>query len=215
MVGKKKLSSRQKAILKFIRSYLGENSFPPTIREIGAAAGISSTSVVNYNLKRLQEWGYLLRQKDVSRGLRLAADAPDLVPAGGVVRVPMAGTIAAGEPIEIGEGVFDEEDALELTRDLLPQHDNLYALQVRGDSMIDAMVSDGDIVIMQHQQEAQDGDMVAAWLSDRGETTLKYFFQERDQVRLQPANPTMEPIYVDPAVVQIQGRVLMVVRQLG
>jgi repressor LexA len=201
--------------MEFIRKYLGENGFPPSIREIGKAVGISSTSVVNYNLRRLEERGYLSREKEVSRGLRLSADAPDLVPSGGMLRIPMAGPIAAGEPIDIGEGVFDEEDAIELTRDLLPQHDNVYALQVRGDSMIDAMVSDGDIVIMHHQKEAQDGDMVAAWLTDRDETTLKYYFRESDRIRLQPANPTMDPIYVDPAVVQIQGKVLMVLRQLS
>ncbi len=201
--------------MDFIRKYLGENGFPPSIREIGKAVGISSTSVVNYNLRRLEERGYLSREKEVSRGLRLSANAPDLVPSGGVLRIPMAGPIAAGEPIDIGEGVFDEEDAIELTHDLLPQHDNVYALQVRGDSMIDAMVSDGDIVIMRQQHEAHNGDMVAAWLTDRDETTLKYFFREPDRIRLQPANPTMDPIYVDPAAVQIQGKVLMVLRRLS
>jgi repressor LexA len=214
VVRRKKLSIRQKDILEFIREHLGDNGFPPTIREIGKAVGISSTSVVNYNLNRLEEQGYLSREKDVSRGLRLAADAPNLIPPLRLLRIPLAGPIAAGEPISIGEGVFDEEDAIELTRDLLPQHDNLYALQVRGDSMIDAMVNDGDIVIVRHQQEALNGDMVAAWLTDRDETTLKYFYMEADRVRLQPANPTMDPIYVDPAVVQIQGKVLMVVRQI-
>ncbi len=201
--------------MDFIRKYLGENRFPPSIREIGKAVGISSTSVVNYNLRRLEERGYLSREKEVSRGLRLSANAPDLVPSGGVLRIPIAGPIAAGEPIDIGEGVFDEEDAIELTHDLLPQHDNVYALQVRGDSMIDAMVSDGDIVIMRQQHEAHNGDMVAAWLTDRDETTLKYFFKEPDRIRLQPANPTMDPIYVDPAAVQIQGKVLMVLRRLS
>lgn len=211
MTGKKKLSDRQESMLGFIRGFLGENGFPPTIREIGKAVGISSTSVVNYNLNRLEERGFLTREKDVSRGLRLAAKTPNPV----LLRIPLAGPIAAGEPIDIGDAVFDEEDAIELTRDLLPQHDHLYALQVRGDSMIDAMVNDGDIVIMRHQTEARNGDMVAAWLTDRDETTLKYFFKEPDRVRLQPANPTMDPIYVDPAVVQIQGKVLMVVRQLN
>ena len=201
--------------MDFIRKYLGENGFPPSIREIGKAVGISSTSVVNYNLRRLEERGYLSREKEVSRGLRLSANAPDLVPSGGVLRIPMAGPIAAGEPIDIGEGVFDEEDAIELTHDLLPQHDNVYALQVRGDSMIDAMVSDGDIVIVHQQNEAHNGDMVAAWLTDRDETTLKFFFREPDRIRLQPANPTMDPIYVDPAAVQIQGKVLMVLRRLS
>jgi len=211
VAGKKKLSDRQESMIEFIQTFLGENGFPPTIREIGKAVGISSTSVVNYNLKRLEERGLLTREKDVSRGLRLAGKT--LHPS--LLRIPLAGPIAAGEPIDIGEAVFDEEDAIELTRDLLPQHDKLYALQVRGDSMIDAMVNDGDIVIMRHQTEARNGDMVAAWLTDRDETTLKYFFKEPDKVRLQPANPTMDPIYVDPAVVQIQGKVLMVLRQLN
>ena len=215
MASRKPLSLRQEGIMDFIRKYLGENGFPPSIREIGKAVGISSTSVVNYNLRRLEERGYLSREKEVSRGLRLSANAPDLVPSGGVLRIPIAGPIAAGEPIDIGEGVFDEEDAIELTHDLLPQHDNVYALQVRGDSMIDAMVSDGDIVIMRQQHEAHNGDMVAAWLTDRDETTLKYFFREPDRIRLQPANPTMDPIYVDPAAVQIQGKVLMVLRRLS
>jgi len=214
-MAKKKLSTRQKAILEFIQDFLTDNGFPPTIREIGKAVGISSTSVVNYNLNRLVERGHLTREKDVSRGLRLTDEYAVVAPSGGFLRIPMAGAIVAGEPVEIGDRLFDEEDAIELSRDLLPQHDNLYALKVRGDSMIDAMVNDGDIVIMRPQAEARDGDMVAAWLTDRDETTLKYFFREPDQVRLQPANPTMGPIFVDPAVVQIQGKVVMVVRQLA
>ena len=217
MTEKRKLSKRQKEIMAFIRSFLLDHGFPPTIREIGNAVKISSTSVVNYNLNRLVERGYLRREKDVSRGLRLAEDSPDLVPSGGFIRIPLVGPIAAGEPVEIGEGVFEEEDAIELSRDLLPQHDKVFALQVRGDSMIDAMVNDGDIVIMRPQTEARNGEMVAAWLSDRQETTLKYFFYEGGQVRLQPASPDpeMKPIYVDPEVVQIKGKVLMVVRQLS
>jgi len=215
-MAKKKLSARQKAILEFIQKFLTENGFPPTIREIGADVGISSTSVVNYNLNRLVERGCLTREKDVSRGLRLAAEYATAVQSSAFLRIPMAGAIVAGEPVEIGDGLFDEEDAIELSRDLLPQHDNLYALKVRGDSMIDALVNDGDIVIMRTPAEVRDGDMVAAWLTDRGETTLKYFYREsEEQVRLQPANPTMGPIFVDPAVVQIQGKVVMVVRQLA
>ncbi len=215
MARKKKLSERQKGILQFIQKHLNDYGFPPTIREIGQAVGISSTSVVNYNLNRLQERGYLTREKDVSRGLRLADEGTRFGTLGGLLRIQKAGYIAAGVPIEIEKNVFGEEDAIELTRDLLPQHDKLFALEVRGDSMIDAMVNDGDIVIMRQQYEARNGDMVAARLTDRDETTLKYFFKEANQVRLQPANPEMDPIFVDPAVVQIQGKVLMVVRQLG
>jgi repressor LexA len=215
MARKKKLTKRQKGILDFIGVYVREHGYPPTIREIGDAVGITSTSVVNYNLNRLAERGYLIRQRDVSRGLRLVDQSPEIVPAGRLVRIPLAGPIVAGEPVEIGERVFDEEDAIEMSRDLLPQADDLFALKVRGDSMIDAMVNDGDIVIMRPQHEARDGEMVAAWLTDRDETTLKYFYREPDRVRLQPANPTMDPIYVDPAVVQIQGKVLLVVRQVS
>ncbi|MBN1316860.1 MAG: repressor LexA [Anaerolineales bacterium] len=213
MARKKSLSRRQKDILDFIQDFLNDNGFPPTIREIGKAVSITSTSVVNYNLNRLQEMGYLSREREVSRGLRLKDSLLRTA-----LKIPLAGRIMAGEPVEIDVRAFGEEDAIELSRDLLPAHDQnqqLYALEVRGDSMIDAMVDEGDIVIMSPQHEARDGDMVAAWLSDRDETTLKYFYNEGDRVRLQPANPTMDPIYVDPAIVQIQGKVLMVVRQLA
>ena len=131
-------------------------------------------------------------------------------------RVPLLGNIVAGSPIEVGNGdfsVYDEEDAIELSSSMIPgRHDNLYALRVNGDSMIDAMVNDGDIVIMRHENDARNGDMVAVWLSD-DTTTLKYYYQEGNQVRLQPANPTMEPIYVDRQDVQVQGKVMMVLRQ--
>jgi repressor LexA len=211
-----RLSHRQQAMLDFIRSFMVETGYPPTIREIGRAVGISSTSVVNYNLNRLQEMKYLSRERDVSRGLRLSVGKSRLIP--DVVRIPLAGGIRAGEPVEFNVEAFGDEDPIELSRDLLPHYDRsqpLYALQVRGDSMIDAMVNDGDIVIMTPHHAARDGDMVAVWLSDRDESTLKYYYQEGDRIRLQPANPIMAPILVDPSVVQVKGKVLMVVRQLG
>ena len=214
MVRRKKLSDRQKAILDFIRSYLEETKFPPTIREIGSAVGISSTSVVNYNLKRLEERGYLVRERDVSRGLRLAADAPDLVPVGGFVRIPMAGPIAAGEPIPIPD-VGIPHETIEVARDQLKNPAGIYALEVKGDSMIDALVNDGDIVLMRRQESAENGEMVAVWLKDREETTLKRFYQEGKRVRLQPANPTLKPILQPAEKVEIQGKVVMVIRHLS
>ena len=103
-------------------------------------------------------------------------------------------------------------------RSLIPKRDKseeLFALEVQGDSMIDAMVNDGDIVIMKQAREARNGEMVAIWLNDRDETTLKYFYNEHNRIRLQPANPTMEPIIVDdPSVVEIKGKVVMVIRQV-
>jgi repressor LexA len=231
-MGKKKdkpLSKRQQNILDYIWDYMQENSRPPTIREIGTATNISSTSVVNYNLQRLAERGLLEREAEVSRGLRLSEEALKLynavtaVPiamAEGVarmLRVPLLGNIVAGEPIEVGNNDFstyDEEDAVDISAGMISgRQDNLFALRVSGESMIDAMVNDGDIVIMRQQETANNGDMVAVWLTPDDTTTLKHFYYEEDRIRLQPANPTMEPIYVQPEQVQVQGRVMMVLRQ--
>ena len=212
-----RLSERQRRILEFLNEYVEENGYPPSIREIGAATGTSSTSVVSYNLKRLEERGYLSRDRQVSRGLKLTSTARAGMTPEAVVRLPLLGRIVAGEPIPVPASDFPlmGDETIELTRDLLGDPAGLYALQVEGDSMIDALVHDGDIVIMRHQQRVENGEMAAVWLREQGEMTLKRFYQERSgQVRLQPANPTMMPIYVDPRQVEVQGRVMMVIRQL-
>ena len=235
----KPLSKRQQSILQFTRGYMEEHGRPPTIREIGKAVGINSTSVVNYNLGKLEERGYLDRDPDVSRGLRLTNKAGEMAngvahsvsqavgnAAGAlreaveqlVVRVPMWGDIGASPSplptINDRFAAYDDEDAVIVSREMLKvKSDNLYALRVRGDSMIDAMVNDGDSVIMQPQYEARNGEMVAVYLRNDMSATLKRFYVEGDRVRLQPANPTLTPIYVDPEEVQIQGKVLMVLRQ--
>ena len=134
-----------------------------------------------------------------------------------LVRIPLVGDIVASEPVEVGHenfGMYDEEDAVEIGRSMLKETntEDLFALRVSGDSMIDDMVNDGDIVVMRQQQEARNGDMVAVWLTPSDTTTLKRFFHEGDKVRLQPANPTMEPIFVNPRDVLIQGKVMMVLR---
>jgi repressor LexA len=231
-MAKKSLSDRQKNILAYIQEYVGEFGRPPTIREIGSAVSISSTSVVNYNLTKLKERGLVERDADVSRGLRLTEKAGEATgqvvetfnkvvdavntAVSNIFRVPLVGNIVAGSPIEVGNGdfsVYDEEDAIELSSSMIPgRHDDLFALRVSGDSMIDAMVNDGDIVIMRQEYNVRNGDMVAVWLSD-DTTTLKYYFQEGNKVRLQPANPTMDPIFVDRKDVQVQGKVMMVLRQ--
>jgi len=213
------LSERQKKILSFLETFIGENEYPPTIREIGAAVGISSTSVVNYNLNLLEKRGYIAREKTVSRGLRLmdrsrsgASRSRD-----NVVSIPLLGRIAAGEPIPIPDSDLPPfgYETIELTRDIIGREEGIYALQVRGNSMVDALIHDGDIVVMKHQEEAANGELVAVWLKHEKETTLKRFYLEEGQVRLQPANPTMEPIYVHPANVEIQGKVVLVIRQLN
>jgi len=211
------LSERQQAMLDFIREFSVASKYPPTIREIGKAVNISSTSVVNYNLNILERKGLIERDRDVSRGLKLVGEAA-ATESKDTLRVPVLGRIAAGKPIPVPGTDFailgDEEIAI--TRELLPADTkNVYALQVRGDSMVDAMIGDGDIVVMQHQQQANNGDLVAVWLKDKEATTLKRFYLEKGRVRLQPANPTMDPIYVDAKNVEVQGKVVLIIRRPG
>jgi repressor LexA len=208
------LSERQKRILDFINQFSAERGFPPTIREIGTAVGIPSTSVVNYNLNILQREGYLTRSPDVSRGITLAEQERY---GEKTVTVPIVGTIAAGDPIPVPDVDFSPFDyeTLTLTSGLIKPQEGLYALHVKGNSMVDALVNDGDLVIMKHQQEARNGEMVAVRLKIEDETTLKHFYLENDRVRLQPANPHMQPIYTHPGNVEVQGKVMMVIRQLN
>jgi repressor LexA len=197
------LSERQCRILEFIGEFVEEQGYPPTCEEIRAALGMSTKSLVHHHLDALEGAGFLARRRNTPRGIRLLRSK--------TFRVPNLGTIAAGLPISTGDP--DPDDYLELTRDIVAEQDGLYALRVAGNSMIDALVDDGDVVILKQQNEARNGEMVAVWLRDRDETTLKRFYRENAHVRLQPANPTMPPILVHPSVVQVQGRVVAVIRQ--
>ena len=179
---------------------------------------------------RLEEQGYIERDRRISRGVRVIKSysepgvldkAEEMVETVGqalrdLIRVPLVGQIVASEPVT---SFADQPTTMiDVARSLLPtqRDDDLFALTVSGDSMIDAMVNDGDIVIMRPLQgTVKNGEMVAVWLNDKDETTLKYFYRENGHVRLQPANPTMDPIIIeDPSTVEIQGQVVMVVRQL-
>ncbi|MCJ7569310.1 MAG: transcriptional repressor LexA [Anaerolineales bacterium] len=218
-MAKGKLTDRQRRILEFIQSFTTDNGYPPSIRQIGKSVGISSTSVVNYNLNRLVEEGYLDRDQNVSRGIRLTDKVLKATgKLGEVIRIPMVGRIFASEPVHLpstDSPMFGADEAIELTRDMLSTTDDVFALEVKGDSMIDAMVSDGDIVVMKRDYHWRNGDMVAVWLRDLEETTLKYIYHEGNSVRLQPANPTMDPIIIkDPKHLKIQGKVMLVLRQL-
>jgi repressor LexA len=219
MVRKSKgIGERHQKILDFIASYQREHKHPPSIREIGEHCDISSTSVVNYYLDQLEKSGHLERDRKISRGMRLTGNTP----LGDMLRVPVLGVIQAGEPIPVPTnadfGSFTPEDSVEIATSLMPAKEKgkeLFALKVQGDSMIDAMVNDGDIVILKPSQDARNGDMVAVWLSDRNETTLKYFYKEKDGFRLQPANPTMKPIMIKKnELVEIKGKVVMVIRKM-
>ena len=200
-----KISDKQREMLAFIENFVEENGYPPTYEEIRTGLSISSKSLVNYHLEVLENAALLTRSPNTPRGIRLHGENETF-------QVPFMGRIAAGPPTDFIEA--DNKEAIELTFDIVPNRDNLYALKVEGDSMIDALIHDGDIVIMQHQLEAQNGEMVAVRLIDQNETTLKRFYRENGHVRLQPANPTMAPIFVSPEAVAIQGKVIAVIRQV-
>jgi len=201
----KGLSSKQQAILDFLRQFIRAKDYPPSIRDIQLGCNISSTSVVDYNLKALERLGYIRRDREVSRAIEMldgSGRRPHTVP------VPIVGTIAAGSPIPVFEPGISYGEMVDATQEMTKGKENVYALRVKGTSMIDALVNDGDIVIMERTSSAEDGEMVAAWLKDEEETTLKRLYTDGDQIRLQPANETMKPIYTKPENLEIMGRVL-------
>lgn len=206
------LSRRQQAILDYIAEFLDENDYPPTIRDIQHELGISSTSVVDYNLKVLEERNHIRRNRNISRGIELVGRVSGRR---NVVAIPLVGQIAAGLPIPVPGDLEGSEQAetIELSSDIVPSHnDHLFALRVKGHSMVDALINDGDIVVLRQQETCENGETVAVWLRDQKETTLKRFYLEGERVRLQPANVTMDPIFTDAANVEIQGKLVSVVR---
>jgi repressor LexA len=218
MVRKSKgLGERHQKILDFLAEYQRENHYPPSIREIGEKTGISSTSVVNYYLDQLEKMGKIERDRKISRGVRVPSSNGFTE----TLRVPILGPIAAGPFMLVPEPGVNymndkEYDAVNIARSLLPSKEkgnDLYALQVKGDSMIDAMINDGDIVVMKPAIEARNGEMVAIRVND--EYTLKYFYKEKNGYRLQPANPMMEPILLKKTdQPEIKGKVVLVIRQM-
>jgi repressor LexA len=209
----KDLSPKQQSILRFIRQFIEEHDYPPSIRQIQDGCKISSTSVVDYNLKKLEGDGYIRRDREVSRAI-------ELLERGGrrprALAVPIIGRIAAGQPIPVPTADtwsnIDYSESIEVTRDMVGNRRNVYGLRVKGTSMIDALVNDGDIVLMEAATTADNGDMVAAWLKREQEATLKRFYHEGGRIRLQPANEAMAPIYTDAANVEVQGKVLGAIR---
>jgi repressor LexA len=230
---RKQLKERHKMVLEVIQKYRDKHGYAPSYREICARTDITSTSMVNYYLEQLEEMGYIERSENISRSIKISEVAQEKVDRllGNVkqavqdvsrsLTIPIVGRIVASEPIPIPEtdfSLFDAESNIDIPESLIPfniQKENLFALEVDGDSMIDAMVNDGDVIIMKPVQEAKNGEMVAVRFKDRNETTLKHFYREGDRVRLQPANPTMDPIYVDSSTeIEVQGKVVLVIRQI-
>jgi repressor LexA len=211
----KELSPKQQSIVSFIRRFWLDRGYPPSIRDIVVGCNLSSTSVVDYNLRILERKGYIRRHREVSRGIELPARS---YLSKSKLQVPIIGQIAAGEPIPVPDSdIWDataSSDTIEVTRDLTRGREGVYALRVKGSSMMDALINDGDIVLMQNINVVENGEMAAVWLRSEKEVTLKKFYLEKGRVRLQPANSRMKPIYAEPDNVEIQGRVIAVIRQL-
>jgi repressor LexA len=211
----KKLSEKQRRIIKYIDRFLGEKGYPPSIRDIQKGCDISSTSVVDYNLNILENRGFINRHADVSRGIQLLTKSTSTER---LVAVPVIGMIAAGAPIPVPTpdtwDVAAVSDTMGVSQELTQGKDDIYALRVKGMSMVDALINDGDIILMQHVSSIENGQMAAVWLKEEKEVTLKKIYIESDRIRLQPANSQMQPFYTSPDNIEIQGRVIAVLRQM-
>lgn len=211
------LSNRQREILGYIEDFVQDHGYPPAIRQIQEKLDISSTSVVAYNLKALETKGLLKREGKVSRGITIPQTTPVRMHAREYTQVPLLGVITAGQPLPDPEDTSSGSvEMVEVPPDIAPAEKlkDVYALRVRGHSMIDALIDDGDIVLLRYQETAENGQMVAARLRDDNSVTLKKFYKDGGRVRLQPANITMDPIYTEASNVRIEGRVVGVLRQM-
>lgn len=206
------LSAKQQRMLEFIEQFIDDNNgLPPTVREIQQALTISSTSVVDYNLAALEQKGYISRTEGKSRAICLKYRTSGAR----TLEVPLLGIIAAGEPIPDRRD-RTTEDTVEVPPSMLGTRkaNEVFALKVKGNSMVDALIADGDIVLIKPQQTAEVGEIVAVWLEEERETTLKKWYPDKskDEVRLQPANPTMGPIVKKLSNARVMGKLVGVIR---
>ena len=205
------LTTRQREIMEFILSELQKKGYPPSVREIGEAVGLSSSSTVHAHLEKLEELGYLRRDPTKPRALEVLIGAAEVTPERlnpfkNLINVPLVGAVTAGEPILAEQNI---QDYFPLPRDFARRED-LFMLRIKGDSMINAGIFDGDLVIVEQEATAKNGEIVVALLDD--EATVKRFYKETNQVRLQPENDRYEPIYA--SEVQILGRVVGLIRKI-
>jgi repressor LexA len=237
------MQQRLEKILDYIIAYQDEHGSPPSIREIGDRINVTSTSQVSFYLEKLETLDYITKRDNVSRSIQVTKEGMDFLgiePAEEeevkqpvslreqieaisqyLWKVPVRGRIVASEPLPMPDDpdFHDDDMTIEVARSLFGINENpdeLFALEVDGDSMIDAMINDGDVVIFRKANEVRNGEMAAIWIDDDNTTTLKYFYQEKDHYRLEPANPTMEDIIIPKEKhLRIMGKVVAVVRQIG
>ncbi len=203
-----KTATREK-IFAFLQAYRQENGYAPTLREIAKACAIKSLSAVQFHLDRLERDGVIRRDKDKSRSITLPAEDVEHE------AIPVLGTIVAGHPVPVPDTDtrLTAREWVDVPLSIIQGKKDIYALHVRGNSMVDALIGDGDIVIMQPGNEVKNGEIAACWLKEQQEVTLKKFYLERDRVRLQPCNPYMIPIYERAENVEVQGRLIGVMRK--
>jgi repressor LexA len=208
-------SAKQQKIIDFLRNFRKEHHYPPTVRDIMRGCSISSTSVVDYNLNILERKQLIRRYTGISRGIELL----DNTSGEGIVKVPVIGLIAAGAPIPVPAAdtwdITASAETMDVTEDITQGKKDIYALRVKGTSMVDALINDGDMVLLQYTNAVENGEAAAVWLKAEKEVTLKRVFRERNRVRLQPANRLMKPIYTDLDNIEIQGKVIAVIRKVA
>ena len=183
------LTKRQEDVLKYIKKYVAKHGFPPATREMGAALGLTSPATVHTHIKKLVQKGYLRTTKSKFRTIEVVGNNEYNMP-DNLVRVPMLGKVTAGSPIE---AIEKPDEFFDLPVSLVPKEEKVFVLEVSGESMINKGIYDGDVVIVQEQKNARNGDIVVA-MNDNDEVTLKTFYKEKDHIRLQPENDTMAPI---------------------
>lgn len=199
------LTTREKSILEFIRQKIWDSGFPPTVREIGEAVGLRSTSTVHNYLKRLELKGAIRKNPDSSRAIEVVADTwrrKKMIP------MPLVGAVRAGEPITADKHT---ESVYPLPAELIGKDNNCFMLIVRGDSMINAGIHEGDYLIVSEQDDAQDGDIVVALIGNE-DATVKRFYKEEDHIRLQPENDEYQPIIAKEVI--IRGKVIGLYRHM-
>ncbi len=204
------LTPKRKQILDFIAAFVKENGYAPSVREVASGNGLASSCVAQFHLNILERHGFIKRARDISRGIALTGQYAD------ASSIPVLGTIAAGQPIPVPSSDTWStimEEIIKLPEDLVDGLQNIYALRVKGTSMIDSMIDDGDIVLMQPATTVENGEVAAVWLKDKQEVTLKKIYRERSRICLKPANKQMKPIYCKPDDVEVQGKVVAVLRK--
>lgn len=199
------LTKRQKEILDYITTFIDERGYAPSFEEIAESFGYASLATVHEHLSNLERKGYIRKSYNESRSVELVSQASDQ----SAIDLPLLGAVAAGLPIE----AIEEHETLAVPPDMVRRRKNNYVLRVEGNSMIEEQIRDGDYIVVQSQETAEDGQMVVALVDGEAATVKKLYREAEDRIRLQPANPTMTPILVDAHDVRIQGVVVGVIRK--